>query len=254
MFPFLKSLRNPQRAQHALPEGERVYAIGDIHGRLDLFGELLAKIDRDDEERAPAKTTIILLGDLINRGPNSAGVIRKARELCVERGIGRVVKGNHEEIFVKAASGSGKAARMLWQMGGDATLLSYGFSREEAENGTFQELAERMAERIPDEDVAFLGKAEDWITKGDYLFVHAGIRPGVPVDQQTSADLRWIREKFLNAKRNDDTMVVHGHTPTRSVDERPDRLGVDTGAYMWGVLTAVGIEDTDRWFLEAREG
>ncbi|WNO53026.1 metallophosphoesterase [Stakelama saccharophila] len=249
MFPFLKSRRQPQ--QYFLPDGERVYAIGDIHGRLDLFEKLLASIAEDDAERGAGDSTIILLGDLINRGPDSAGVVQRAKELR-EAG-GRIVKGNHEEMFVRAAKGEAKGARALIQMGGIPTLMSYGISQDEAEHGSFQDLADLLVERIPRDHVAFLDMAEDTIAMGDYLFVHAGIRPGVPLEQQTSADLRWIRERFLKAKRNDGRMVVHGHTPAREIDVQADRIGVDTGAFMWGILSAVGLEGGERWFLAASE-
>ena len=237
-------------ATFALPPGERAYAIGDIHGRRDLLEELLKRIDNDDASRGPARTHLILLGDLIDRGPDSAGVVRFVGELMAASNRVRLVKGNHEEVFVKAAQGSARAARGLLAMGGAETLASYGIHQEEADHGTLQDLAELIRARIPPDAIALLDRGEDMVRFGDYLFVHAGIRPGKPLDQQTGADLRWIREPFLSARRRDPWMVIHGHTPNDTVDTGHQRIGIDTGAFMTGVLTAIGLEGDERWFLQ----
>jgi serine/threonine protein phosphatase 1 len=161
--------------------------------------------------------------------------------------------GNHEEVFVAAATGDRGAARSLMAMGGATTLSSYGFSAEEIEGGTFQDLADLMLERIPREHVAFLNAGERLLQFGDYLFVHAGIRPGVELHDQTDSDLRWIRRQFLQAHRDDDLLVVHGHTPTHEIDVDVEhgRIGIDTFAYETGILTALGIEEDRYWFLQA---
>jgi serine/threonine protein phosphatase 1 len=237
-------------ATFALPEGERAYAIGDVHGRLDLLEELIGRIDADDAVRAPACTHLILLGDLIDRGPDSAGVVRFVGGLAAASKRVRLIKGNHEEVLVKAAQGSARAARGLLEMGGYETLASYGIDQEQADHGTLGDLAELIRTRIPPDAVALLDRGEDMVRLGDYLFVHAGIRPGKPLDLQTGADLRWIREPFLSARRRDPWMVIHGHTPNDAVDFGHQRIGIDTGAFMSGVLTAIGLEGEERWFLQ----
>ncbi|MCM8729936.1 metallophosphoesterase family protein [Hephaestia sp. GCM10023244] len=237
-------------ATFALPPGERAYAIGDVHGRLDLLEDLLGKIDADDAARGPAKTHLILLGDLVDRGPDAAGVIRLVMRLAAASDRVRVIKGNHEEVLVKAAQGNARAARGLLEMGGYETLASFGIDAETADHGTLDDLTALIAARIPAEVIDFLDRAENLVLIGDYLFVHAGIRPGKPLDQQLGADLRWIREPFLSARRRDPWMVIHGHTPSERVDHGPQRIGIDTGAFASGVLTAIGIEGSEQWFLQ----
>ncbi len=241
-------------AAFALPEGERAYAIGDVHGRCDLLEELIDRIDADDAARGPARTHLILLGDLIDRGPDSAGVVRVVARLTAASDRVRLIKGNHEEVLVKAAHGSARAARGLLEIGGYETLASYGISREEADHGTLQDLVELVRARVPAEHIALLDRGEDMILRGDYLFVHAGIRPGRALDQQKGSDLRWIREPFLSARRRDPWMIVHGHTPADAVDFGHQRIGIDTGAFMTGVLTAIGLEGEERWFLQTAAG
>ncbi|HVI99015.1 MAG TPA: metallophosphoesterase family protein [Sphingomonas sp.] len=244
----------PRAESFALPPGERAYAIGDVHGCRDLLEDLLARIDQDDAARGPATTHLILLGDLIDRGPDSAGVVRLVSRLMTASDRVRLIKGNHEEVFVKAARGSPRAARGLLEMGGYETLESFGIDRESADHGTLDDLCKLIAERVPAEAIDLLDAGEDMALIGDYLFVHAGIRPGKPLDQQTGADLRWIREPFLSARRRDPWMIVHGHTPADDVDHGPQRIGIDTGAFMGGVLTAIGLEGDERWFLQTGAG
>ena len=241
-------------ATFAVPAGERAYAIGDIHGRCDLLDELLARIDEDDARRGPARTHLILLGDLIDRGPDSAGVVRTIAQLMAASDRVRLIKGNHEEVLVKAAHGSARAARGLLEIGGYQTLASYGISREEADHGTLQDLIDLIRERVPAEQIALLDSGEDMVLLGDYLFVHAGIRPGKPLDQQKGSELRWTREPFLSARRRDPWMIVHGHTPADDVDYGQQRIGIDTAAFATGVLTAIGLEGEERWFLQTGAG
>lgn len=232
----------------AVPPGHRVYAIGDVHGCADELSQLLDAIDADHDGRGPATKTVILLGDLVNRGPDSARVITCARDLLAS-GVGRLLKGNHEELFVLAARGDRHAARTLMSNGGAATLASFGFSEEEIHNGSYADLAALLQARIPRDVVAFLDAAEDKIAIGDYLFVHAGVRPGVPIAEQDGADLRWIRNEFLSSRAPHGAMIVHGHTIGETIVERENRIGVDTGAYRTGILTAIALEGADRWFL-----
>jgi len=240
----------PSRPAATIPAGERVYAIGDVHGRLDLLEGLLALIATDDANRAPAVTTLIFLGDLIDRGSDSAGVVRLVRATAqAGRFQTRVIKGNHEEVFLLAASGDRRAVRALTEIGGMETMRSFGIADEEAQAGSFADLADLLSRRLPADDLAFLETAEDMIHIGDYVFVHAGIRPGVPLSEQDVADLRWIRREFLASNSRHEKVVVHGHTISDQVEQLHNRIGVDTGAYATGRLSAVGLEQGERWTL-----
>jgi len=235
-------------AAPAVPPGQRVYAIGDVHGCADLLNRLLHQIEADHAARGPAELTIILLGDLVNRGPDSARAVGYARDL-LGSGVGRLLKGNHEELFVLATRGDRQAVRALVSNGGTATLMSFGFTKEEIDRGNYADLANLLKARIPRDVVTFLDAGEDKIAIGDYLFVHAGIRPGVSLAEQAGADLRWIRNEFLESQADHGATIVHGHTIGETVAERENRIGIDTGAYRSGVLTAIGLEGTQRWFL-----
>lgn len=242
-------LRRGEPTSAAIPAGERVYAVGDIHGRRDLLDILLRKIDADDFARGQARTTLIFLGDLMDRGSESRGVVERLMQLADTGGRVRFLMGNHEEVFLKAAAGDRAALRFLIRIGGQSTILSYGVSHAEYDACDFDELAELLAERVPPEHLAFLQGFQDHIAIGDYLFVHAGIRPRLPIEEQTGADLRWIRSEFLEYRGDHGKIVVHGHSITDDVDEQPNRIGIDTGAFASGRLTAIGLEGAERWFL-----
>lgn len=234
----------------SIPPGRRVYAIGDIHGCDVLFAELLDKIDADERARGPADTCIVLLGDLVDRGPSSAAVVERAYQLAQARQV-RLLSANHEEVFLKALGGSLDALRFFCRIGGEETIWSYGIDRIAYRDLSFEELLSALQALVPDHHRAMLEAAEDLVQIGDYVFVHAGIRPGVELAAQKASDLRWIRDDFLFDDRWHGAMVVHGHTITDTVDEHPNRLGIDTGAYTSGQLTAVGLEGTERWYLHS---
>jgi serine/threonine protein phosphatase 1 len=240
------------RIPPAVPPGQRVYAIGDVHGCADELRRLLDMIEADHAARGPATSTVILLGDLVNRGPDSARVVDYARDLLA-LGVGRLIKGNHEELFVLAARGDRQAIRALMRNGGLATLTSFGLTEEDINRGNYHDLAALLKTRIPREIVTFLDAAESKIAIGGYLFVHAGIRPGVPLAEQQGADLRWIREEFLESKVPHGAMIVHGHTIEKTATEYDNRIGIDTGAYQTGILTAIGLEGAQRWFLSTAD-
>jgi serine/threonine protein phosphatase 1 len=242
--------RSPPVPTAAVPDGERIYAIGDIHGRADLFDALLDKIDIDDAARPSARTTIILLGDFVDRGPQSRQVVERAMALHADRGDAvRWLVGNHEEVFLKALNGDPKVVRYFVRIGGEPTILSYGLTPEQYRTLSFEELAEVLPTLVPDSHMRFLDAGEDRILIGDYLFVHAGIRPGIPVQGQQVGDLRWIRDEFLSHRANHGHVVVHGHTISDAPEDMGNRIGIDTGAYASGRLTALGLEGTARWFL-----
>ena len=239
------------RGRASLPPGRRVYAIGDIHGRLDLLAPLADAIDRDDQASEKAETTIILLGDLVDRGPDSRGVLEFARQwqqLCDVR----ILLGNHEEMFLNAFYEKG-VFRGFLRFGGVQTLASYGLDAEQMIDMDFPEIKHRLTRAVPKTDRMFVHSFEDKIHIGDYLFVHAGIHPKVPLDQQEDHDLRWIREPFLSHKGDLGCVVVHGHTVTAQPELCDHRIGIDTGAWESGLLTALRLEGTDRRLIQAEE-
>jgi serine/threonine protein phosphatase 1 len=249
----VRTLRNfVSRAKPAplsMPPGRRIYAIGDIHGRLDLLDRLLAMIGEDDTRRGGGEgTELIFLGDLVDRGPESRGVVERLMALA-QRGPARFLMGNHEEVFLRALEGDLKALRFLIRIGGRETLLSYGISAEDYRNLDYDQLMAAFRAAVPAAHIAFLSAFERWIEAGDYLFVHAGLRPGVALEEQKASDLRWIRDDFLKHRASFGKVVVHGHSITDEIDERGNRIGIDTGAFASGKLTAIGLESDERWYL-----
>jgi serine/threonine protein phosphatase 1 len=246
---LLRYVSGRQAPESRLPEGRRVYAVGDIHGRRDLLDDILARIEDDAAARGAADTLIVFLGDLIDRGPDSRGVVERLIAFAGGPFETRFLMGNHEEVFLRALSGDLKALRFLIRIGGRETILSYGLADAEYRALDFESLLETLRARVPDRHVDFLSGFERWVEAGDYLFVHAGIRPGVALAEQAGADLRWIRDDFLRHRDDFGRIVVHGHSITEDVDIRSNRIGIDTGAYASGRLTAIGLEGAERWFL-----
>lgn len=234
-----------------VPDGMRVYAIGDVHGRIDLLDDLLRKISADHESRGGGNVRLIFVGDLIDRGPRSDQVVECVRQLMENDSRISCLMGNHEELLLLALKGDQKAMRLFTRIGGRETLLSYGITAAEYHSLSSEDLLELMRTRIPATHVRFLESLDDYIEVGDYAFVHAGIQPGIPLPEQRASDLRWIREPFLSFASDHGKVIVHGHTVTREVEERPFRIGIDTGAVVNGKLTAIALECGERWFLAA---
>ena len=249
---FLTSVFERGKVSYFIPAGQRVYAIGDIHGRLDLLDQLLAEVRADDDSRGAAETMLLFLGDLVDRGPDSSGVIRRLMELRESGTKCRFLLGNHDEVFLKAARGEARAMRFLTRIGGKETILSYGLSVDEYQKADYPELVQMLVERVPPSHTDFLSSFENYVEIGDYLFVHAGIKPGIEIANQDDADMRWIRGEFLNCRDSHGKMVVHGHTISTEPQILPNRIGIDTGAFASGRLTALGLESDQRWFLHAQ--
>ena len=243
-----------RRAKRGTPPPDigdrRVYAIGDVHGCAHLLDALLTIIAQDDKDRPRKPISLILLGDLVDRGPESRAVVETVMALTGSGGDVRCLKGNHEEAFILAARGDLRALPLFRRMEGEATLASYGLDPALFRVMTDAELADWMERHVPRAHVDFLDALPDSIAIGDYLFVHAGIRPGVPIDDQSPADLRWIRQEFLAHRGRHPSMIVHGHSISEDVDEQAGRIGIDTGAFLSGRLTALGLEGTSRWTLQ----
>ena len=235
-------------------EGYRAYAIGDVHGRLDLLEGLLKQIEADHRARGGDVTPVLVfLGDLIDRGPQSREVVEKVVAGALPGFQTVVLAGNHEEVLVRLLDGEEELLPEWLRFGGAECLQSYGL--DPSALLAIPELAalEQLRAAIPAAHNRFLGSLADTFRFGDYLFVHAGIRPGIPLEAQSPVDLRWIRQPFLGDRRDHGLMIVHGHTIKQEIDEQPNRIGIDTGAHHFGVLTALGIEGAERWFLQQDE-
>lgn len=234
--------------------GHRAYVIGDVHGQLDLLDGLLQQIDADHRARGgAAKPLLVFLGDLIDRGPHSGQVVERVRSGALPGFRTVALLGNHEEVLLRLLDGEEGLLRQWFSFGGLACLASYG-----TDASALRAMPEHMAlqhirHAIPAEHQAFLREFGDSFRFGDYLFVHAGIRPGVPLDRQSPIDLRWIRQPFLGDRRDHGMMVVHGHTISAAIDEQSNRIGIDTGAFHHRVLTALAIDGEQRWFLQQGE-
>lgn len=253
LAPFDKFFRRSQeRASNPrVPGGERYYVVGDIHGRLDLFDRLITAIEDDDSANPPATTRIVLLGDLIDRGPDSAGVIKRARKWQKAREV-RILAGNHEEMFLESFADP-EVLRHFLKHGGRETILSYGLPRKEYRQLSLEELFERLQGLVPGKDRDFVAAFENMIVAGDYAFVHAGIDPHLPLDEQRRSDLLWIRERFLRHKGPLPKVIVHGHTIFDEVEYKRQRIGIDTGAFRSGILTALVLEGSQRRTIQAVE-
>jgi serine/threonine protein phosphatase 1 len=233
------------------PAGFRAYAIGDVHGRLDLLDGLLGRIAADHQARGgSARPLLVFLGDLIDRGPHSRGVMERVRGGGLPGFRTVALLGNHEEVLLRLLEGEQGLLGQWLRFGGGECLRSYGGDPQALLVRPENEAVVEVRRLVPPEHRTFLEGLGDSFRFREYLFVHAGVRPGVPLDQQTGIDLRWIRQPFLSDPRNHGAMIVHGHTITPAIDERPNRIGIDTGAYRFGVLTAVAVEEDARWFLQ----
>ena len=242
-----------QQSAPAGAAGYRAYVVGDVHGRLDLLQGLLAKIHAELQHHPSPKTLLVFVGDLIDRGPSSAQVVERLRTYQRD-GIRTVfLLGNHEEVLLRILRGDAYLIEKWRWFGGAECLQSYGVDPTQLDRASDDEALALVRNAIPREHVRFLESFSDSCRFGDYLFVHAGIRPGVPIEQQSQSDLRWIRELFLFDENDHGCVVVHGHTISRDVEQRPNRIGIDTGAYRSGILTALAIEGRDRWLLDTRD-
>ncbi|MBO9576417.1 MAG: serine/threonine protein phosphatase [Sphingobium sp.] len=236
-------------------EGQLIYAIGDIHGCYDPLRDLLARISHDAEIHAAGRTAcLIFCGDYIDRGPSSAQVLDA---LCWLKRYGpyhmHFLKGNHEAAMLDYIADPGSMREWL-RFGGTETLLSYGLTPPGAEAPAPAHVAARddLLERMPVAHLRFLEQLELMVGVGDYAFVHAGIRPGVPLAEQEEEDLLWIRKGFVDVDRPHERIIVHGHSISAEPEMLPHRIGIDTGAYKTGVLTALRLEDGSAAFLATR--
>lgn len=231
-------------------EGKRVYAIGDVHGRFDVLEELLDQIQAHAQSASRVETHLIFLGDLIDRGPQSKQVIERVMRPIPGMDKVHFILGNHEEAIVRGLSGEPNLLKSWLKHGGYDTAESYGIERGVLIEKPDDVLEHVLSSTIPSSHLKFMGSFLDSIRFGDYLFVHAGVRPGIPLKRQWPQDLRWIRDEFLNSDTDFGAVVVHGHTISGAITEKSNRIGLDTGAYSTGKLSAVWIEGKERGYLQ----
>lgn len=236
--------------QPTIPADYRIYAVGDVHGELGLLDQLIEQIEHDIADRKRKRCVLVFLGDLIDRGPDSAGVVERLRTYRHPALRTVFIGGNHEEVLLRILAGEDSLVPSWLRFGGLECTRSYGLGEDLP--ALPQELAgSRIRGAVPESHQTFLDSFVDSFRAGDYLFVHAGIRPDVALDRQAPEDLRWIRSPFLEWPDPHEAMVVHGHTISNEIEELPGRIGIDTGAYRHGKLTAVALEGAERWYLQA---
>ena len=253
VFRKLFSKTGPTAAP-AVPEGHRIYAIGDIHGRRDLLDECLSQVHADIDARPPASNVLVFLGDYVDRGPDSAGVIERLRRY-ERRGVRTIfLGGNHEEVLLRLLRGEAEFLSDWLRFGGAECARSYKLDPDSLARAAPARAVAELREAIPREHQAFLASLSDTIRIGGYLFVHAGIRPGIDLAEQAQSDLRWIREPFLDDSTDHGFVVVHGHTITNEVEVASNRIGIDTGAFCTGTLTAFAVDGSSRWLLQTVDG
>ena len=233
-----------------IPGSQQVYAIGDVHGRAELLRALHRQIAEDAEDAPHARRSVIYLGDYIDRGPASRAVL----DILIDEPLAGFqsihLKGNHEDMLLGFLGDPAEGPLWIYN-GGDATLRSYGI-----EPYDYPRDADGMTAIRGDLTAVLSGPHRAFLeglvlnhSVGGYFFVHAGVRPGVPLDAQAADDMIWIREGFLDSDFDFGKTVVHGHTPSRSVERRANRIGIDTGAFASGTLTCVVLTGTERRFL-----
>jgi serine/threonine protein phosphatase 1 len=232
-------------APASLPSGQRIYAIGDVHGCLERLVAMHAMIADDLAERPVADPLLVHLGDYVDRGADSAGVVRRLADRTGIADLRTVnLMGNHELMMLAAVASAEPEAVELWLANGGAdSLQSWGVPRSAQPRD--------WASHLPPAHLLFLRDLAVRHTAGGYLFVHAGVRPGIPLDRQSRHDLLWIREPFLSSKESFGAVVVHGHTPRQEPTVRPNRIGIDTGAVIGGLLTCVVLEEDRLGFITA---
>jgi len=243
----------PEVVKPYLPPGQRIYCIGDIHGRLDLLLQLHQRVVQDAED-SEADKTLIYLGDYIDRGEHTREVIELLLEGSPE-GFNTVhLLGNHEQTLLDFLQHPAAVGSWL-TFGGRATLHSYGVAvRPGYSRPDLHDLRDELADRLPPSHQQFYQGLKVMHQAGSYCFVHAGVRPGISLQEQRNEDLLWIREDFTRSTATHEHIVVHGHSINPEVEFLPNRIGIDTGAYQTGVLTCLVLEGTTQRLLQTNVG
>jgi len=254
MFGILRRARPLSGTpEGGVPEFLRIYAIGDVHGRVDLLRAMFSRIYEDAAGGASStRHEIIVLGDIIDRGMDSRSVVEFLLDPALPDGFDlTVLMGNHERCLLDVLE-TGKGLAAWLELGGAATVSSYGCSPPlgRPSRGDLDRLRTELLAKLPERHRIFLSGCPVFQVRGSYFFAHAGVNPKRPLDAQRPADLLWIRAPFLKYTGPLEKIVVHGHNITETPETTPNRIGVDTGAYATGILSAVVLEGSDRRFLQ----
>jgi serine/threonine protein phosphatase 1 len=238
-----------RKVKGRVPEGIRVYAVGDIHGRLDLLERVLAGIDADMDQHPVSNAIRIFLGDYIDRGQDSKRVLDRIITCCATYPTVCLI-GNHE-VFMREFLRDPNTLAVWRRCGGLSTLSSYGFFPTiiEADDADQREVMSNFDRVLPHSHRKFLANLRPYFILGDFFFVHAGIRPGIRLTMQAENDLLWIRDDFLSCEDDHGKVVVHGHTPVLEPDIQFNRINIDTGAYATGKLTCMALERNEIRFI-----
>jgi serine/threonine protein phosphatase 1 len=235
------------------PAATVVYAVGDLHGRLDLLNRIHRQIADDAMQRAASRRQLVYLGDYVSRGPDSAGVVDRVREWLPD-GFQRItLKGNHEDLLLRFLDGEIDTGRHWLDYGGLEAMSAYGVviaDREARDDASVIALGNDLAARIPASHLEFFRTLQINHSAGDYFFVHGGVRPGVRLAEQSARDCLWIRKTFLDSEADHGAVVVHGHSISDQPEIRLNRIGIDTGAYRSNVLTCLVLDGQTRSFLQ----
>lgn len=254
---FGKSEKSGRMAGARVPDGVRVYCIGDIHGRADLLQALHRGILSDAQQGEPGAVTrniVVYVGDYIDRGMQSREVIDHILSDPLP-GFEKVyLKGNHDDSLLQFLRDP-EFGPMWFSYGGDATVLSYGVRMSPSKVGRdrFEDMRQQLEANLPPSHLEFLQSLQMVYDCGDYLFVHAGFKPGVAVQQQKPEDMMWIREEFLESRHDFGKVVVHGHSVTDAPEMKSNRIGIDTGAYASDTLTCLILEGEGRYFISTEK-
>lgn len=251
MFARLFRGRTKAKAQPEAPPGTRIYAIGDIHGRLDLLNQLHRMIADDASDLGDVRKVLIYLGDYVDRGSSSRQVIDALLDDPLPAFDAVYLSGNHEEMLLSFLEDSSVGPMWMFN-GGDATLLSYGVGPAEGKtiDEKYRAMQKMLHKSLPRAHVEFLRSLKLYYEEGDYLFVHAGMVPGRPIEDQVSDDLLWIREEFVRSNADHGKCVVHGHTIVAEPEIKTNRIAVDTGAYFSNTLSCLVLDGAEKRFLQ----
>jgi serine/threonine protein phosphatase 1 len=237
------------------PDGMRIYAIGDVHGMDAMLAAAHLRVAEDLAARPVGDHRIVHIGDYVDRGPHSAAVIERLSTLSGTDPRVICLAGNHDRMMIDFLADPVPNADAWFQNGAASTIVTYGIDASGVRTvGEAIVVADDLKRAMPERHHDFLGRLRLSAQLGDFYFCHAGIRPGVALDRQTTFDLVWIRETFLHDRRDHGVVVVHGHTPVDAPEVRRNRVGIDTGAVFGGPLTIAIFEGTDLQFLEIWRG
>jgi serine/threonine protein phosphatase 1 len=253
---ILNKINNPNSRQERppprIPSGKRIYCIGDIHGRADLLLDM-AKTVHEDAARFNGQKIVVFLGDYIDRGMHSKEVVTILAEASFLVEFEKVfLCGNHEQTLLDFLKGEYPVLKEWWRYGAQTTFYSYGIAIAGIPSeAKYPALQAQLQAAIPDSHLNFFQQLSRYVVVGDYCFVHAGIKPGIELAQQRDSDLFWIREEFLNSKKPHEKIIVHGHTIVSEPENWPNRIAIDTGAYLSGKLSCLVLEEDTQRMLKS---